>query len=55
MSLCVYKAKSLPIRVSQTIREEDRDFAHPGTVNPGKVTQRHRGSGYCSQRMREQS
>lgn len=42
MSLCVYKAKSLPVRVSQTIREEDRDFAQPGTVNPGKVTQRHR-------------
>ena len=25
-----------------TIREEDKDFAQPGTVSPGKVIQRHR-------------
>ena len=32
----------MPKEISGTIREEDEDFAQPGTVSPGKVTQRHR-------------
>lgn len=30
--------KSLPTRGPKTIREENRDFAQPGAVNPEEVT-----------------